>query len=103
LQVKILDPRKPNSGARKTARVRLSNGIVVTAGIPGQGLGGVQEHSQVLIRGGKTKDVPGVKYQVVRGTLDCTGENGDNFRPKKSMTGERRKSRSKYGSKKPKA
>lgn len=102
LRVWVTDPRKPNSGQRKMVRVRLSNGVEITAGIPGQGLGGVQEHSQVLIRGGKTKDVTGVKYQVVRGAWDCSGENVDNFRPKKTMKGDRRKSRSKYGSKKPK-
>ncbi len=103
LKIWVIKPRKPNSGHRKMARVLLSNGIQVTAGIPGQGLGGVQEHSRVLIRGGRTKDVVGVKYQIVRGALDCTGENVDNFRPSKSMTGLRLNSRSKYGSKKPKA
>ena len=102
LRVWVTDPRKPNSGQRKMVRVKLSNGVTITAGVPGQGMGGVQEHSQVLIRGGKTKDVTGVKYQVIRGTLDCLGENGDTFRPKKTMTGDRRNSRSKYGSKRPK-
>ena len=102
LRIWVEKPRKPNSGHRKMARVRLSNGVELTAGIPGQGMGAVQEHSVVLIRGGRTKDVPGVKYQIVRGALDCTGENGDSFRPMKSMTGDRRNARSKYGSKKPK-
>ena len=101
LRIWVSKPRKPNSGHRKLARVRLSNGVEVTAGIPGQGLGGVQEHSHVLVRGGRTKDVPGVKFQIVRGTLDCTGENGDNFRPTKTMKGDRRRGRSKYGSKRP--
>lgn len=103
LRIWVSKPRKPNSGHRKLARVRLSNGVEITAGVPGQGLGGVQEHSQVLVRGGRTKDVPGVKYQIVRGTRDCTGENADNFRPKKTMQGDRRRARSKYGSKKPKS
>lgn len=102
LRVWVVKPRKPNSGHRKMARVRLSNGVEITAGIPGQGLGGVQEHARVLVRGGRTKDVPGVRYQIVRGTLDCTGENGDNFRPKKTMQ-DRRNARSRYGSKKPKS
>lgn len=103
LRTWVEKPRKPNSGDRKMVRVKLSNGVEVTAGLPGQGMGGVQQHSQVLIRGGRTKDVVGVKYQVIRGTLDCLSENSDDFRPKKTMTGDRRNSRSKYGSKKPKS
>ncbi len=83
-------PKKPNSALRKVARVRLTNGIEVTAYIPGEGHN-LQEHSIVLIRGGRVKDLPGVRYHVVRGTLDTSGVE------------DRRQSRSKYGSKKPKA
>lgn len=83
-------PKKPNSALRKVARVRLSNGIEVTAYIPGEGHN-LQEHSIVLIRGGRVKDLPGVRYHIIRGTLDTSGVE------------DRRKARSKYGAKKPKA
>ncbi|MBU0474831.1 MAG: 30S ribosomal protein S12 [Bacteroidetes bacterium] len=82
-------PKKPNSALRKVARVRLTNGIEVTAYIPGEGHN-LQEHSIVLIRGGRIKDIPGVRYHIVRGSLDTSGVD------------ERKKSRSKYGTKKPK-
>ncbi len=82
-------PKKPNSALRKVARVRLSNGMEVTVYIPGIGHN-LQEHSIVLIRGGRVKDLPGVRYHIIRGTLDTMGVEG------------RRKSRSKYGAKKPK-
>lgn len=82
-------PKKPNSALRKIARVRLSNKMEVTCYIPGEGHN-LQEHSIVLIRGGRVKDVPGVRYHIIRGTLDCSGVNG------------RQQSRSKYGVKKPK-
>jgi small subunit ribosomal protein S12 len=82
-------PKKPNSALRKVARVRLTNGIEVTSYIPGVGHN-LQEHSVVLIRGGRVKDLPGVRYHIVRGTLDSIGVQ------------ERRQSRSKYGAKKPK-
>ena len=82
-------PKKPNSALRKVARVRLTNGIEVTAYIPGEGHN-LQEHSVVLIRGGRVKDLPGVRYHIVRGTLDTSG------------VADRRKSRSKYGAKRPK-
>ena len=88
--VKTSTPKKPNSALRKVARVRLTNGIEVTAYIPGVGHN-LQEHSVVLIRGGRVKDLPGVRYHVVRGTLDAVGVEG------------RRKSRSKYGAKRPKS
>ena len=88
-QVKTTTPKKPNSALRKVARVRLSNGYEVTTYIPGVGHN-LQEHSVVLIRGGRVKDLPGVRYHVIRGTLDSIGVQ------------ERRKGRSKYGSKKPK-
>ena len=83
-------PKKPNSALRKVARVRLTNGIEVTTYIPGVGHN-LQEHSIVLIRGGRVKDLPGVRYHVVRGTLDAAG------------VANRRQSRSKYGAKRPKA
>jgi small subunit ribosomal protein S12 len=82
-------PKKPNSALRKVARVRLTNGIEVTSYIPGEGHN-LQEHSMVLIRGGRVKDLPGVRYHVIRGTLDTTGVDG------------RRQRRSKYGAKRPK-
>ncbi len=82
-------PKKPNSALRKVARVRLTNGIEVTAYIPGEGHN-LQEHSIVLIRGGRVKDLPGVRYHILRGTLDTSGVE------------ERKKGRSKYGTKKPK-
>ena len=87
--VRTMTPKKPNSALRKIARVRLSNGIEVTTYIPGEGHL-LQEHSVVLIRGGRVKDLPGVRYHVVRGTLDTTGVS------------DRTQGRSKYGSKKPK-
>ena len=83
-------PKKPNSALRKVARVRLTNGIEVTAYIPGEGHN-LQEHSIVLIRGGRVKDLPGVRYHIVRGTLDAAGVDG------------RRQGRSKYGVKRPKS
>lgn len=89
LQVKTQTPKKPNSALRKVARVRLTNAIEVTAYIPGIGHN-LQEHSIVLIRGGRVKDLPGVRYHIVRGTLDTAG------------VADRKKSRSKYGAKKPK-
>jgi len=82
-------PKKPNSALRKVARVRLSNRIDVTAYIPGEGHN-LQEHSIVMIRGGRVKDLPGVRYHIIRGTLDTSGVD------------DRRKSRSKYGTKRPK-
>ena len=89
-RVMTFTPKKPNSALRKVARVRLTNGIEVTAYIPGIGHN-LQEHSAVLIRGGRVKDLPGVRYHIIRGTLDSLG------------VADRRKSRSKYGAKKPKA
>jgi len=83
-------PKKPNSALRKVARVRLTNGFEVTAYIPGEGHN-LQEHSTVMIRGGRVKDLPGVRYHIIRGTLDAAGVN------------ERKQSRSKYGAKRPKA
>lgn len=83
-------PKKPNSALRKVARVRLTNNIEVTAYIPGEGHN-LQEHSIVLIRGGRVKDLPGVRYHIIRGTLDSAGVS------------DRRQGRSKYGAKKPKA
>jgi len=83
-------PKKPNSALRKVARVRLTNGIEVTSYIPGEGHN-LQEHSIVLIRGGRVKDLPGVRYHIVRGTLDSVG------------VAKRTQSRSKYGAKRPKA
>ena len=88
--VKTTTPKKPNSALRKVARVRLTNGMEVTAYIPGIGHN-LQEHSVVLIRGGKVKDLPGVRYHIVRGTLDTAGVSS------------RLQSRSKYGAKRPKA
>ena len=82
-------PKKPNSALRKVARLRLTNGIEVTAYIPGEGHN-LQEHSIVLIRGGRIKDIPGVRYHIIRGSLDTSGVD------------DRKKSRSKYGTKKPK-
>jgi small subunit ribosomal protein S12 len=87
-QVKTMPPKKPNSALRKVARVRLSNGIEVTAYIPGEGHT-LQDHSVVLVRGGRVKDLPGVRYHIVRGTLDAGG------------VADRRQSRSKYGAKSP--
>ncbi|MBI2920902.1 MAG: 30S ribosomal protein S12 [Planctomycetes bacterium] len=90
LQVKTMTPKKPNSALRKIARVRLSNGREVTAYIPGEGHN-LQEHSIVLVRGGRVRDLPGVRYHIVRGVLDCSGVDA------------RKQSRSKYGAKRPKA
>jgi len=89
VRVYTTTPKKPNSALRKVARVRLTNGIEVTTYIPGVGHN-LQEHSVVLIRGGRVKDLPGVRYHVVRGTLDASGVQ------------DRRRGRSKYGAKKPK-
>jgi small subunit ribosomal protein S12 len=89
LLVKTQTPRKPNSALRKVARVRLSNGVEVNAYIPGEGHN-LQEHSMVLVRGGRVKDLPGVRYHIVRGTLDSLGVEA------------RRRGRSKYGAKRPK-
>ncbi len=88
--VRTMTPKKPNSALRKIARVRLTNGIEVTAYIPGEGHQ-LQEHSVVLIRGGRVKDLPGVRYHTVRGSLDASG------------VAKRRQSRSKYGAKRPKS
>ncbi|KAI2613800.1 ribosomal protein S12 [Hypoxylon fragiforme] len=89
LKVGITKPKKPNSGERKTARVRLSSGRMITAYIPGEGHN-IQQHSVVLVRGGRTQDCPGVRYHLVRGALDLAGVSN------------RMSSRSKYGTKKPK-
>ena len=89
LQVKTMTPKKPNSALRKIARVRLSNGKEITAYIPGEGHN-LQEHSIVLVRGGRVKDLPGVRYHIIRGVLDTVGVEN------------RRRSRSKYGQKRPK-
>jgi len=89
VQVRTMTPKKPNSALRKIARVRLTTAIEVTAYIPGEGHN-LQEHSIVLVRGGRVKDLPGVRYHIVRGTLDTAGVS------------QRRKSRSRYGAKRPK-
>jgi small subunit ribosomal protein S12 len=89
LVVKTQTPKKPNSALRKIARVRLSNGKEITCYIPGEGHN-LQEHSVVLVRGGRVRDLPGVRYHILRGTLDASGVDG------------RTKSRSKYGAKRPK-
>lgn len=89
VSVRTMTPKKPNSALRKIARVRLTNGIEVTAYIPGEGHN-LQEHSVVLVRGGRVKDLPGVRYHIVRGALDSKGVEN------------RRRGRSKYGTKKPK-
>ncbi len=95
LIVKTMTPKKPNSALRKVARVRLSNGKEVTAYIPGCGHN-LQEHSIVLVRGGRVRDLPGVRYHIVRGALDTSGlAEQENWGP-------RRQSRSKYGTKRPK-
>ena len=88
LQVRTVTPKKPNSALRKVARVRMTNGMEVTAYIPGEGHT-LQEHSVVLIRGGRVKDLPGVRYHIIRGALDATG------------VADRRRGRSKYGTKRP--
>ncbi len=87
LQVKIMTPKKPNSALRKVARVRITGSVEVTSYIPGEGHN-LQEHSVVLVRGGRVKDLPGVRYKVIRGTLDASGVS------------DRKKSRSQYGVKK---
>ncbi|MCZ6602537.1 MAG: 30S ribosomal protein S12 [Planctomycetota bacterium] len=89
LYVKTMTPKKPNSALRKIARVRLSNGKEVTAYIPGEG-NNLQEHAIVLVRGGRVRDLPGVRYHIIRGTLDATGVEG------------RRQGRSRYGAEAPK-
>jgi len=89
IQVKTMTPKKPNSALRRVARVRLSNGKEVTVYIPGEGHN-LQEHSIVLVRGGRVRDLPGVRYHVIRGTLDASGVD------------DRKRSRSKYGTKRPK-
>jgi small subunit ribosomal protein S12 len=89
VRVYTTTPKKPNSALRKIARVRLTNGIEVTAYIPGEGHN-LQEHSMVMVRGGRVKDLPGVRYHIVRGTLDASGVDA------------RRQARSKYGAKRPK-
>src|SRR6187397_834531 len=89
LVVKTTTPKKPNSALRKIARVRLSNGREITAYIPGEGHN-LQEHSIVLVRGGRVRDLPGVRYHIIRGTLDALGVDG------------RKRGRSKYGAKRPK-
>ncbi len=89
IQVKTMTPKKPNSALRKVARVRLTNDVEVTAYIPGEGHN-LQEHSVVLVRGGRVKDLPGVRYHIVRGTLDARGVDN------------RKQARSKYGTKAPK-
>ena len=89
LQVRTVTPKKPNSALRKVARVRLSNGNEVTAYIPGEGHN-LQEHSIVLVRGGRVRDLPGVRYHIIRGAQDTLGVDG------------RKRSRSKYGAKQPK-
>lgn len=89
IQVKTVTPKKPNSALRKVARVRLTNGLEVTAYIPGEGHN-LQEHSVVLLRGGRVKDVPGIRYHIIRGTLDTEG------------VANRRQGRSRYGAKQPK-
>ena len=88
--VRTMTPKKPNSALRKTARVRLTNGVEITAYIPGEGHN-LQEHSVVLVRGGRVKDLPGVRYHIVRGTQQTAG------------TAKRMQGRSKYGTKRPKA
>ncbi len=96
LIVKTMTPKKPNSALRKVARVRLSNGREVTAYIPGIGHN-LQEHSIVLVRGGRVRDLPGIRYHIVRGVLDCSGvEDQDKFGVRRG------KSRSKYGTKRKK-
>lgn len=89
IQVRTMTPKKPNSALRKIARIRLTNREEITAYIPGEGHN-LQEHSIVLVRGGRVKDLPGVRYHIVRGTLDCQGVQN------------RKRSRSKYGAKRPK-
>lgn len=104
-RVYTMTPKKPNSALRKVARVRLKNGIEVTAYIPGVGHN-LQEHSQVMIRGGRVKDLPGVRYHLIRGVLDATGDCGGTASAKddggKKIHNGRWVSRSKYGVKKPK-
>ncbi|MCX7590143.1 MAG: 30S ribosomal protein S12 [Kiritimatiellae bacterium] len=96
--VKTQTPKKPNSALRKVARVRLTNGYEVTAYIPGEGHN-LQEHSVVLVRGGRVKDLPGVRYHIIRGVLDASGAAG----PSNNNKLERHRGRAEYGGKKPKA
>jgi len=96
--VRTMTPKKPNSALRKVARVRLTNGIEITAYIPGIGHN-LQEHSVVLVRGGRVKDLPGVRYHIIRGTLDCQGVEKQ---PTTRSQDRRMQGRSKYGSKRPK-
>jgi small subunit ribosomal protein S12 len=96
--VRTMTPKKPNSALRKVARVRLTNGIEITAYIPGIGPN-LQEHSVVLVRGGRVKDLPGVRYHIIRGTLDCSGIEKQ---PTTRNQDRRMQGRSKYGSKRPK-
>lgn len=96
--VRTMTPKKPNSALRKVARVRLTNGIEITAYIPGIGHN-LQEHSVVLVRGGRVKDLPGVRYHIIRGTLDCQGVE---IQPTTRNQDRRMQGRSKYGSKRPK-
>jgi small subunit ribosomal protein S12 len=93
-QVKIMTPKKPNSALRKVARVRLSTGVEVTAYIPGEGHN-LQEHSIVLVRGGRVRDLPGVRYHIIRGVLDCQPPSSVN-----TSDSARKQARSKYGQKK---
>ena len=97
LRVYTVTPKKPNSALRKVCRVRLTNSMEVISYIPGEGHN-LQEHSVVLIRGGRVKDLPGVRYHVVRGTLDASGASG----PSSTNKANRNRSRSKYGVKRPK-
>jgi small subunit ribosomal protein S12 len=97
--VRTMTPKKPNSALRKVARVRLTNGVEITAYIPGIGHN-LQEHSVVLVRGGRVKDLPGVRYHIIRGTLDCQGVENQ---PTTRNQDRRMQGRSKYGSKRPKA
>jgi small subunit ribosomal protein S12 len=96
--VRTMTPKKPNSALRKVARVRLTNGIEITAYIPGIGHN-LQEHSVVLVRGGRVKDLPGVRYHIIRGALDCAGVENQ---PTTRNQDRRMQGRSKYGSKRPK-
>lgn len=96
--VRTMSPKKPNSALRKVARVRLTNGIEVTAYVPGIGHN-LQEHAVVLVRGGRVKDLPGVRYHIIRGTLDCAGVE---VQASTRDQDRRMQGRSKYGSKRPK-
>jgi small subunit ribosomal protein S12 len=111
LQVKVIEPKKPNSANRRVARIRLSNGLLVTAYDPGEG-SNLQEHQSVLVRGGRVKDLPGVKYHIVRGALDSSpagatsgysGSGGETSYDAGRPTFKRKQRRSKYGAKREKA